>query len=94
MAKRMCSFMIDPELAEGLKALKRRGGASEGESIRRALADYLKKRATSAWVAPQIHRIVAEHPHVRFLFATLKALSGIIRPSSHGPQPRLSPRPV
>ena len=36
--------MIDPELAEGLKALKRRGGASEGESIRRALADYLKKR--------------------------------------------------
>ena len=42
--KRMCSFYIDPELAEGLKALKRRDGASEGESIRRALAAYLKKQ--------------------------------------------------
>ena len=42
--KKNYSFMIDPELAEGLKALKRRDGASEGESIRRALTAYLKRK--------------------------------------------------
>ena len=42
--KKMCSFLIDPELADGLKALKRRDGASEGESIRRALTAYLKRK--------------------------------------------------
>ena len=36
--------MIDPELDKGLKALKRRDGSSEGESIRRALAAYLKRK--------------------------------------------------
>ena len=41
------SFMIDPELAEGLKALKAKDGASESESIRRALADYLKKKGVT-----------------------------------------------
>lgn len=42
--KTMSSFMIDPELAAGLEALKRRDGASKGESIRRALAAYLKRK--------------------------------------------------
>ena len=42
--KMMFSFLIDPELADGLTALKRRDGASKGESIRRALAAYLKKQ--------------------------------------------------
>ena len=42
--KKACTFMIDPELAEGLKALKRRDGASEGEIIRRSLAAYLKRQ--------------------------------------------------
>ena len=42
--KKACTFMIDPELAAGLKALKSRDGASEGEIIRRALAAYLKKQ--------------------------------------------------
>ena len=41
------SFMIDPELAEGLKVLKARDGASEGESIRRALVDYLKRKGVT-----------------------------------------------
>ena len=41
------SVMLDPELAEGLKVLKTRDGASEGESIRRALADYLKKKGVA-----------------------------------------------
>ena len=42
--KKSYHFMIDPELDEGLKALKRRDGTSEGESIRRALAAYLKRK--------------------------------------------------
>ena len=45
--KKNYNFMIDPELAEGLKTLKARDGASEGESIRRALADYLKKKGVT-----------------------------------------------
>ena len=42
--KKNYNFMIDPELAEGLKVLKERDGASEGETIRRALVDYFKKK--------------------------------------------------
>ena len=42
--KMMFSFLIDPELAEGLTALKRRDGASKGEIIRRALTAYLKRQ--------------------------------------------------
>ena len=42
--KQRYTFMIDPELAEALKTLKERDGASEGESIRRALAAYLKQK--------------------------------------------------
>ncbi len=45
--KKNYSFMIDPELAEGLKVLKRRDAASEGESIRRALVDYFKKKGVT-----------------------------------------------
>jgi hypothetical protein len=42
--RKMYTFYIDPELAEGLKVLKERTGAPESESIRRALAEYLKKQ--------------------------------------------------
>ena len=45
--KKRYTFMIDPELADGLKTLKERDGASEGESIRRALVDYLKKKGVT-----------------------------------------------
>ena len=45
--KKSYHFMIDPELDKGLKALKRRDGASEGESIRRALAAYLKRKGVT-----------------------------------------------
>lgn len=41
--RKMYTFYIDPDLAEGLKALKERTGAPEAESIRRALAEYLRK---------------------------------------------------
>ena len=42
--KTLYNFKIDPELREGLKALKRRDGVSEGESCRRALAVYLRRQ--------------------------------------------------
>jgi hypothetical protein len=42
--KRRISFFIDQTLAEGLKALKQRDGAAEGESIRRAILAYLEKQ--------------------------------------------------
>ena len=45
--KKAYTFMIDPELDAALKALKARDGASEGESIRRALVDYLKKKGVT-----------------------------------------------
>ena len=45
--KKRYTFMIDPELADGLKTLKERDGASEGESMRRALAAYLKRKGVT-----------------------------------------------
>ena len=42
--RKLYNFYIDPELAEGLKALKNREGVPEAESIRRALAEYLAKK--------------------------------------------------
>ena len=41
--RKLYNFYIDPELAEGLKALKARTGAPEAETVRRALAKYLGK---------------------------------------------------
>ena len=42
--RKLYNFYIDPELAEGLKVLKEKTGAPEAESVRRALADYLRKQ--------------------------------------------------
>jgi hypothetical protein len=42
--KRRTSFFLDPELGDGLKALKARDGVPEAEAIRRAIAEYLEKR--------------------------------------------------
>jgi hypothetical protein len=41
--QRYCVFM-SPELKRGLEALKARDGISESEAIRRAVAEFLKKR--------------------------------------------------
>ena len=41
--QRYCVFM-SPELKRGLHALKVRDGISESEAIRRAVAEFLKKR--------------------------------------------------
>lgn len=42
--RKLYNFYIDPELAEGLKALKERDGAPEAESVRRAVREYLQKQ--------------------------------------------------
>jgi hypothetical protein len=42
--KTRAQFLLDPELSAGLKALKRRDGTPEGESVRRALTAYLGKQ--------------------------------------------------
>jgi hypothetical protein len=42
--RKLYNFYIDPELAAGLKRVKARDGVPEGESIRRALAEYLEKK--------------------------------------------------
>ena len=44
MAKKQYGFLIDPELARGLKLLKERDGVPESETIRRALTEYLRAR--------------------------------------------------
>ena len=41
--RKMYTFYIDQELADGLKALKEETGAPESESIRRAIAEYLRR---------------------------------------------------
>jgi hypothetical protein len=42
--KRIYSFMIDPDLAAALKAVKERDGVPEGEQIRRALRQWMERR--------------------------------------------------
>jgi hypothetical protein len=43
-ARKLYNFYIDPILAAGLKVVKARDGVPEGESIRRALAEYLETK--------------------------------------------------
>lgn len=40
--RKLYNFYIDPDLADGLKKLKKQHGTPEGESVRRALKMYLK----------------------------------------------------
>ena len=43
--RKLYNFYIDPDLAAGLKRVKARDGVPEGESIRRALAQYLESKS-------------------------------------------------
>lgn len=42
--RKLYNFHIDPDLAEGLKALKERDGVSESETVRRALRRWLEDK--------------------------------------------------
>jgi Arc/MetJ-type ribon-helix-helix transcriptional regulator len=41
--RKLYNFLIDPELADGLKELKGRIGSSESELVRRAIRAYLER---------------------------------------------------
>ena len=41
---RLYSLFLPPELKAGLESLKARDGISESEAVRRAIAEFLKKR--------------------------------------------------
>ena len=43
MPKTLTAFRLDPELIEGLKAIKERTGAPIAEQVRRAIVAWLKK---------------------------------------------------
>jgi hypothetical protein len=44
VARKLYNFLIDADLADGLKALKERDGVSESETTRRALREYLQRK--------------------------------------------------
>ena len=51
MTRKLCNFLIDADLAHGLKAVKERDGIAESEQIRRALRNYLKDKGVLTTVA-------------------------------------------
>jgi hypothetical protein len=44
VARKLTNFRIDPDLADGLKAVKERDGVPEGEQIRRAVRAWLDSK--------------------------------------------------
>ncbi len=42
--RKLQNFYLDPELSEGLKAVKDRDGISEAEQVRRAIREWLEKK--------------------------------------------------
>jgi hypothetical protein len=42
--RKLYNFYIDPDLAEGLKALKQRDGVPESEQVRRAVREWLQRK--------------------------------------------------
>ena len=44
VGRKLTNFRIDPDLAEGLKAVKERDGVPEGEQIRRAVRAWLESK--------------------------------------------------
>jgi hypothetical protein len=42
--RKLYNFYIDPDLAAGLKVLKKRDGVPEGEQVRRAVRTWLQRK--------------------------------------------------
>jgi hypothetical protein len=42
--RKLYNFLIDPDLADGLKVLKERDGTPESETIRRAIRVWLERK--------------------------------------------------
>ena len=57
--KRLYNFMLDPEIAAALKALKARDGVSEGEIVRRGIKMYVESKGVKV-KAPSRSRVKRE----------------------------------
>jgi hypothetical protein len=42
--RKLHNFYLDPELSDGLKAVKDRDGISEAEQVRRAVREWLQRK--------------------------------------------------
>ena len=42
--RKLQKFYMDPELSDGLKALKERDGINEAEQVRRAVREWLERK--------------------------------------------------
>jgi hypothetical protein len=60
--RKLYNFYIDPNLAAGLKIVKARDGVPEGESIRRALAEYLENKG--AMKAERKRTVTRKRPYL------------------------------
>ncbi len=56
------SFFIDEELDVGLKALKRRDGMPEAEAVRRAIAEFLKRKGIKTQKAGRKRAVTRKRP--------------------------------
>ena len=56
------SFFIDEELDAGLKALKKRDGTPEAEALRRALAEFLKRKGIKTQKAGRKRAVTRKRP--------------------------------
>jgi hypothetical protein len=48
MPKQLTAFMLDPEMLQALREIKRRDGIPMGEQVRRAVAVWVARRGRSA----------------------------------------------
>ena len=53
MTRRMHSYYLDPELTEGLDAIRDRDGILPSEQVRRAIALWLKEKGYTASSTPR-----------------------------------------
>jgi hypothetical protein len=51
--RKLHNFYLDPELSEGLKAVKERDGITEAEQVRRAIRDWLQRKGVLKQPAPR-----------------------------------------
>ena len=60
--RKLYNFLIDADLAAGLKAVKARDGVSESEQIRRALREALVKKGVGVVKADRRRRRTRTRP--------------------------------
>jgi len=51
--RKLHNFYLDPDLSDGLKAVKDRDGITEAEQVRRAVRDWLERKGVTKQAAPR-----------------------------------------